>query len=171
MTKPSTKLLSPVFNEKADALRLRLRTRLEDANKKLSSLVRTMGVIEPEQFEAVFNAGYEGLYGGRIHSVIKQHKNIPTREDLPDRMGIAELKANLFRIKTAYKVIAEHRPRGVEEVCAMHRQLGQELREHFKRHNGSYLETLPPVAHIKQVRQRMEKAQKEKTVPAPRRVA
>ncbi len=129
--------------------RVELRDQLADSNKHLNALAQERGVAS-RSFGRLQNAGYRGLYGDHMDvAAIKAHKGIGPREDLPDRMGSAELAANLFvRTQTTEKIRNEEIA-GQEPVIDAHHQVGRETRELIERVGGTKPEDLQPEPSIR----------------------
>jgi DNA-damage-inducible protein D len=81
----------------ADQERLELRKQTSEEFKMLSGAARQAGV-QDKMFGVFHDAGYKGLYGGLGGGAIKAKKNIPSKEQLLDRMNSTELAANQFRM-------------------------------------------------------------------------
>jgi DNA-damage-inducible protein D len=129
--------------------RVELRDQLTDSNTTLSALAAERGV-NSRSFGRLQNAGYRGLYGDTMTAAaIKAYKGIGAREDLPDRMGAAELAANLFvRTQTTEKIRNEE-IQGQEPVIDAHFHVGRETRELIDRVGGTKPEDLPAEPSIR----------------------
>ena len=130
------------------AERIHLRQELTEANKRLSAVAQAAGV-NSRSFGRLHDAGYRGLYGGMSAQDIKAHKGIPAKDDLPDRMGAAELAANWFvRTQTEQKVTNE-RIQGQEALIGAHYEVGSETRDLITRLGGTKPEDLPAEPSIR----------------------
>lgn len=130
------------------AERIHLRQELTEANKRLSAVAQAAGV-NSRSSGRLHDAGYRGLYGGMGAQDVKTHKGIPAKDDLPDRMGAAELAANWFvRTQTEQKVTNE-RIQGQEAVIGAHYEVGSETRDLITRLGGTKPEDLPAVPSIR----------------------
>ena len=80
-------------------------------------------------FGIFHDAGYKGLYGGLGADAIKRRKQIPTKEQLLDRMDSTELAANQFRMTQTRDKLARVGCRNQEQAIRTHKEVGQEVRE------------------------------------------
>jgi hypothetical protein len=96
---------------------------------------------------------------------IKAYKGIPAKEDLPDRMGAAELAANSFvRTQTEQKITRD----GIqgEAVISTHQDVGTETRDLIARLGGIMPEDLSPEPSIRAVLdQRARRHRQQKHLP------
>lgn len=128
--------------------RVERRQQLADANKQLNAVAQERGV-NSRSFGRLHDAGARGLYGGMGVREVKQYKGIGASEDLADRMGPAELAANLFvRTQTTEKIRNEQ-IRGQESVIDAHFSVGDETRQLIDRIGGTPPEDLPPEPTIR----------------------
>jgi len=81
-----------------DEKRIYLRDQVVSSNKKLAEAAKGAGVETPKDFGIFQTHGYKGMYGGRNVPEIRKAKGLPAKAVILDRMGSAELAANLFRI-------------------------------------------------------------------------
>lgn len=138
------------WDEMREALaeRVERRQQLADANKQLNAVAQERGV-NSRSFGRLHDAGARGLYGGMGVREVKSYKGIGASEDLADRMGPAELVANLFvRTQTAEKIRNEQ-IRGQEPVIDAHYTVGNETRQLIDRIGGTPPEDLPPEPSIR----------------------
>jgi DNA-damage-inducible protein D len=127
--------------------RIALRDRVRKGNRLLAGTARGAGV---KRF-AVFNdAGYRGLYGMGLAD-IKLRKRIPTKEDLLDRAGRAELAANEFRVTQAQQKLEREGIQGEGPAIHAHHTVGGEVREAIRRIGGTMPEDLPTEEPIKKL--------------------
>jgi DNA-damage-inducible protein D len=128
--------------------RLHLRIELSDANKALTAVAQEHGV-KSRSFGRLYNAGARGLYGERTVNEVKAYKGIGENEELDDRIGRAELAANLFvRTQTTEKIRNEQ-IHGQEPVIQAHYDVGSETRDLIARIGGTLPEDLPPEPSIR----------------------
>jgi len=133
-----------------DALdeRVHQRQQLTEANKRLNVVAQAAGV-NSRSFGRLHDAGYRGLYGGRSAQEIKTYKGILAKDELPDRMGAAELAANAFvRTQTELKITNEH-IQGSGAVIDAHHDVGQQTRALIERIGGTKPEDLPAEPSIR----------------------
>lgn len=135
--------------------RIALRDRVRKGNKLLAGTARGAGV---KRFALFNDAGYQGLYGMGL-AEIKLRKRIPSKEDLLDCAGRAELAANEFRVTQAQQKLEREGIRGEGPAIYAHRIVGSEVREAIKRIGGTMPEDLPTEEPIK----KLIAAQKKKT--------
>lgn len=128
--------------------RVERRQQLADANKQLNALAQQHGV-NSRSFGRLHDAGARGLYGGMGVREVKVYKGISASEDLADRMGPAELAANLFvRTQTTEKIRNEQ-ILGQKHVIDAHYTVGDETRQLIDRIGGTPPEDLPPEPSIR----------------------
>ncbi len=141
--------------------RIALRDRVRKNNKLLAGAARGAGV---KRFALFNNAGYQGLYGMGLAD-IKLRKRIPSKEDLLDRAGRAELAANDFRLTQTQQKLEREGIRGEGPAIYAHRAVGGEVREAIKRIGGTMPENLPTEEPIKKLisaqRRKAKKIQSE----------
>jgi len=139
----------------ADVERLDLRKQTAEEFKALSGAARDAGVHD-RMFGFFHDAGYKGMYGGLGRDAIKNHKRIPEKENLMDRMGTTELAANQFRMTQTRDKLARERVKDQQLAIKTHESVGKEVREAIKRIGGTPPEELPPAEHIKHVEKRIK---------------
>ena len=147
-----------VLNDQAaaDVERLELRKQTAEEFKALSGAAQAAGV-QSKMFGVFHDAGYKGMYGGMGRDAIKQHKTIPDKDNLLDRMNATELAANQFRMTQTRDKLAQ----GINnqsQAIHTHEQVGKEVRDAIKRIGGTLPEHIPPAEHIKAVEKRLKKA-------------
>jgi DNA-damage-inducible protein D len=128
--------------------RLKLREHVNENNKALAQAATQAGVLSPN-FGLFQDAGYKGLYGGLGVADIKEHKQIPQREDLLDRMGRAELAANDFRITQTEERLRKDGTIGQTKAMDVHREVGKKVRKAIEDIGGTMPEDLTPEPSIK----------------------
>jgi len=139
----------------ADVERLELRKQTSEEFKALSGAARDAGVHD-RMFGIFHDAGYKGMYGGLGRDAIKNHKKIPEKENLMDRMDTTELAANQFRMTQTRDKLARERVKDQQLAIMTHEGVGKEVREAIKRIGGKMPEELPPAEHIKHVAKRIK---------------
>lgn len=140
--------------ERWDELRMQLEERVErrlqltESNKQLNAIAQERGV-NSRSFGRLHDAGARGLYGGMSVREVMAYKGVEAKEDLADRMGPAELAANLFvRTQTTEKIRNEQ-IYGQEHVISAHHDVGSETRQLIERIGGTPPEDLPPEPSIR----------------------
>jgi len=141
----------------ADVERLELRKQASEEFKALSGAARNAGV-QNKMFGIFHDAGYKGMYGGLGSQEIKEHKGIPAKEQLMDRMGTTELAANQFRMTQAREKLAKEGVRTQQRAIQAHNDVGREVRQAIQRIGGTLPEKLPPAEHIQRVKKRITQA-------------
>ena len=129
--------------------RLMLRDRVKDANKHLSGAAKEAEVQHWGLFQ---DAGYRGLYGGLGLNQLKEKKGIPSKEDLLDCVGRAELAANEFRITQTEQQLSRKQIKGDRAARETHREVAQEVRNTIKKIGGTMPEELPRESSIKKLK-------------------
>ena len=132
-----------------DEKRLYRRKQTRDGNKILYKIAKAKGV---KNFDKFTNAGYKGLYNGETANDIAKRKGLRYREDILDKMGSAELGANIFRI-TQTEALLEKQEEPNEQVATnTHFKVGKAVRDTIKKLGGTMPEDLPtPEKSIKQI--------------------
>jgi DNA-damage-inducible protein D len=130
--------------------RAELRDRVKDANKGLNNAAQNAGVVK---FGVFHDAGYKALYGGLGNAQIKEHKGIPAKDNLLDRIGHTELAANYFRITQTQQKLERDRVRTQHGAIETHTQVGHEVRKTMERISGTKPESLPAEPSIKKLKQ------------------
>ena len=145
----------------ADQERLELRKQTSEEFKMLSGAARQAGV-QDRMFGVFHDAGYKGLYGGLRGDAIKARKNIPTKEQLLDRMNATELAANQFRMTQTRDKLARENTNNQQQAIRTHeevgKEVGKEVRAAIERIGGTLPEQIPPAEHIKEVEKRIKNA-------------
>ena len=139
----------------ADQERLELRKQTSEEFKMLSGAARQAGV-QDRMFGVFHDAGYKGLYGGLRGDAIKARKNIPTKEQLLDRMNATELAANQFRMTQTRDKLARENTNNQQQAIRTHEEVGKEVRAAIERIGGTLPEQIPPAEHIKEVEKRIK---------------
>ena len=132
-----------------DEKRLYRRKQTKDGNKILYKIARKKGV---KNFDRFTNAGYKGLYNGETADDIAKRKGLRYREDILDKMGSAELGANIFRI-TQTEALLEKQEEPNEQVATnTHYKVGKAVRDTIKNLGGTMPEDLPtPKRSLKEI--------------------
>ena len=132
-----------------DEKRLYRRKQTRDGNKILYKIAKEKGV---KNFDKFTNAGYKGLYNGETANDIAKRKGLRYREDILDKMGSAELGANIFRI-TQTEALLEKQEEPNEQVATnTHFKVGKAVRDTIKKLGGTMPEDLPtPKRSIKEI--------------------
>ena len=139
----------------ADRERLELREQAKHEFKALSGAAQDAGV-QSRMFGVFHDAGYKGMYGGMGASVIKDHKSIPQKDNLLDRMNATELAANQFRMTQTRDKLKREQISGQETAIQAHHDVGREVREAIRRIGGTLPEDIPPAEHIKVIEKRLK---------------
>ncbi|MDE3055408.1 MAG: DNA damage-inducible protein D, partial [Verrucomicrobiota bacterium] len=139
----------------ADLERLETREQMTVEFKALSGAAREAGV-QDKMFGIFHDAGYKGLYGGLGVDAIKMRKGIPPKENLMDRMDTTELIANQFRMSQTREKLKRENIRNQRDAIETHEAVGKEVRAAIAKIGGTQPENIPPVEHIKEVKQRLK---------------
>jgi DNA-damage-inducible protein D len=126
-----------------DEHRLLLRQEMTEHNKSLVAVAHKAGINESEDYSRFYNRGYEGLYGGLNAQEIHARKALKENEKILDFMGSAELAANLFCATQTEAKLVRDKVQGVDEVIKTHHQVGQIIRNTFKKLGATMPEDLP----------------------------
>lgn len=132
-----------------DEKRFYQRSLTRKGNYSLNIAAKNAGV---KNFDKFHNEGYKGLYNGETADDIAKRKNLRYREDILDKMGSAELGANIFRI-TQTEALLEKQETPDEKIATnTHYKVGKAVRETIEKLGGTMPEDLPtPVKSIKEI--------------------
>ncbi len=139
----------------ADLERVEVREQTTIEFKALSGAAREAGV-QNKIFGVFHDAGYKGLYGGLGVNAIKARKGIPPKENLMDRMDTTELIANQFRMSQTREKLKRENIRSQRDAMETHEMVGKKVRSAIEEIGGTMPENIPPVEHIKKVKQRLK---------------
>lgn len=144
--------------EHAEAVeRIVVREDLKDSERALVSTAKSHGV---DNYAFFHNAGYLGMYNMSLRQ-LRAHKGLQGTGSLLDRMGRAELAANLFRITQTEQKIAKDGIRGQRQLENTARSVGKAVRDTMERVSGSKPEDLPLADGIGQVRKKLKVTRKQ----------
>lgn len=139
----------------ADLERIEMREQTTVEFKALSGAAKEAGV-QNKMFGIFHDAGYKGLYGGLGVDAIKARKGIPPKENLMDRMDTTELIANQFRMSQTREKLKRENVRNQRDAMETHEMVGKKVRAAIEEIGGTFPENIPPVEHIKKVKQRLK---------------
>lgn len=146
-----------------DQKRLLLRNEMKEHNKQLASAAKNAGVIEPVEYAAFTNFGYQGLYGGLDRSGIQQKKGLKQKDNILDHMGSTELAANLFRATQAEEKLRREDIKGKQNANQAHFDVGRKVRQAIKDIGGTMPEQLPTAENIVKIERKLRKSIKDET--------
>ncbi|MCL2001063.1 MAG: DNA damage-inducible protein D [Planctomycetes bacterium] len=126
-----------------DNLRLQLRDKMKEHNKKLVATAKKAGVIQPTDYAIFQNHGYQGLYGGLTMKGIHRRKGLKKSQQILDHMGSTELAANLFRATQAEEKIRREDITGKDKANRAHQEVGTKVRQTIENIGGTMPEDLP----------------------------
>lgn len=138
-----------------DLERIEMREQTTIEFKALSGAAREAGVLD-KMFGIFHDAGYKGLYGGLGVDAIKARKGIPPKENLMDRMDTTELIANQFRMSQTREKLKRENIKNQRDAIETHEMVGKKVRSAIEEIGGTMPENIPPVEHIKKVKQRLK---------------
>jgi DNA-damage-inducible protein D len=151
---------------KEEQKRLHLRREVLKHSQHLANAAEQAGVVQPEDYAVFMEHGYRALYGGLEMRQIQQRKQIPSKENLLDRMGSTELAANLFRATQAEEKLRREKVRSKEAANQLHEAVGKKVRQTIKELGGTMPEDLPAAESIKEVESRQKKRLKDASKPS-----
>jgi DNA-damage-inducible protein D len=96
------------------------------------------------------------MYGGLNVQGIKRAKKIPNRDQVLDRMGSAELAANLFRLTQTEERLRRGDVTTKAGANRTHHEIGKRVRQTMMESSGVPPEKLPAADHIRHARKRVE---------------
>ncbi len=150
--------------------RLYLRNQVVAENKRLASAAKASGVLTGQDFGKFQNKGYQGLYGGRGVTEIKEYKHLPRKANVLDHMGSTELAANLFRITQTEEKLRSREISEKEAACNAHYEVGVKVRQTMKELSGIMPEDLPVAEDVKKIARQERKQQRMRAVPSQKRI-
>ena len=143
-----------ICNLTEDEKRLYQRNLTRKGNYSLNQTAKKAGV---KNFDKFHNAGYKGLYNGETAGDIAKRKGLRYREDILDNMGSDELIANLFRISQTEQKLKKDNIKEEFESCAIHFNIGKNIREVIAKNGGTMPEELPtPEKSLKEIEKKNE---------------
>jgi len=146
---------------KEEQKRLHLRREVLKHSQHLANAAEQAGVVHPEDYAVFMEHGYRALYGGLEMRQIQQRKQVPSKENLLDRMGSTELAANLFRATQAEEKLRREKVRSKQAANELHEAVGKKVRQTIKELGGTMPEDLPAAESIKEVESRQKKRLKD----------
>lgn len=147
-----------------DQRRVLIRDEVSEQNKGLAAAARSSGVRTNLEFAVFQTEGYKGMYGLNVDG-IKRVKGIGARERILDRMGSAELAANLFRLTQTEERLRRGDIQTKAQANRTHHEVGRRVREAMVDISGVPPESLPAADHIKHARKRIEAADGAPALP------
>lgn len=143
--------------EHADGVdRLLIREEMTVGLKALSGTAKSHGV---EYYPFFLNEGYRGMYNMNL-SDLKRFKGLRPKDDILDRMGKAELAANLFRVTQTDEKIKNEGIQGQVALERAARMVGQSVRRTMEENGGRPPELLPLAPPIQAVKKGIKVADK-----------
>ncbi len=142
---------------KEDQKRLLLRQEMKKHNKHLASAAQEAGVVQPADYASFMDHGYRGLYGGLGLGDMQTRKQLDPKEDILDRMGSAELAANLFRATQTEEKLRRENVRSKQAANQVHEAVGRKVRQTIRDLGGTMPEDLSAAENIKKVQTRQQK--------------
>ncbi|MCY2966122.1 MAG: damage-inducible protein D [Planctomycetota bacterium] len=137
--------------------RMLIRDELADGQKSLASTANQHGV---QNFAFFYNSGYMGMYNMGLAALCKL-KGTKNGTQLMDRMGKAELAANLFRITQTDEKIKNQNIRGQSDLESAAKSVGKTVRDTMVATSGTKPENLPLAEDVKLVKKRIKGASKK----------
>ncbi len=148
--------------EHADGIdRMLIRDELTDGQKSLASTAKQHGV---QNYAYFHNRGYMGMYNMNLARLCEL-KGTKDGVQLMDRMGNAELAANLFRVTQTDEKIKNQNIRGQAALEHAAQSVGQTVRKTMIETSGTPPEQLPLSEDIKQVKKKIKGASKKLDAP------
>jgi DNA-damage-inducible protein D len=118
----------------------------------LAEAAQRAGIKTSLEYAVFQDYGYAGLYGGETAKIIAARKGLKNGEEILDRMGSAELGANLFRITQTQDVMDKDKVSTPQAANATHHRVGKIVREAIEKIGGTLPENLPtPEKNIKEI--------------------
>jgi DNA-damage-inducible protein D len=143
--------------------RMLIRDELTDGQKSLASTASKHGV---ENYAFFQNKGYMGLYNMVLKRLCELKGVTSSGAKLMDRMGKAELAANLFRITQTDEKIKNQNIRGQSALEDAAFSVGKMVRSTMISTSGTKPELLPLEEDIKQVKNKIKGASKTLNAPS-----
>ena len=137
-----------------DIERILIREEIKDGNLALTAAAAKTGV---KDFRMFMTEGYLGLYNKPIREV-KREKGVDEDENLYEYMSRTEMAANLFRITMTEEKLNKSHIESPFEAAAIHRRIGEGIRDMVKENTGKYPEELPLERRLNEVASDLRKA-------------
>lgn len=145
-----------ILDGSQDLERLQIREEIREGHHALTAAAGKAGV---KDFRFFMTEGYLGLYNKPIRE-IKLLKGVDEDDNLYEYMGRAELAANLFRITMTEERLRQSGVHSPFEAAAIHKRIGEDIRQLVKDHTGKYPEDLPVERNLLLVSSDLRKAGK-----------
>ena len=148
--------IAATFKDRLEAAegieRILIRDEITEGHKSLSSTAAQHGVINYAFF---VNAGYRGMYNMSLKNLEKR-KGIKKGEKLIDRMGRAEMAANLFRITQTESKIKNEDIHGQANLEKAANIVGRRVRKMMIENSGVAPENEPLAEDVNSVRKKIK---------------
>ena len=128
---------------------------LSEMNKSLARAARKAHV---KDFQYFTNEGYLGMYNHTM-SELKEGRGISSNKKMSEYIGVTELSANIFRIILTKERLKLLRNPSEAIAAREHWKVGTQIRSLIKQNTGKYPEELPIHSNLKQLQQKLKKAQ------------
>lgn len=141
--------------------RIEVREELKGGESIMSGVALNAG-LKTAEFGIFKDAGFRGMYNMSLQQLIRHKGGVADKNrTLYDFMGKTELAANLFRVTQTAERIKNVNARGVTELSATAKDVGQEVRGIMLRSSGVAPENLPLQEDIAKVKGRLKSAAKQ----------
>ncbi len=162
--KPESAALQQRFGERAAVYglypfdliqleRLELREALALAYRRLSSAASRLGISD---FSSFNDAGYRGMY--KMHKAhLLERRNMAVSENIQDKMGKAELEANLMKITLTEHRLREMKVSGQVALERSHYIVAVEVRTAVFHSIGKFPEEFPVESSLAEIKSRLRK--------------
>lgn len=148
--------INHMLDGSGDIERILIREEIKEGNLALTAAAAKTGVKDYRMF---MTEGYLGLYNKPIRDV-KKEKGVDEDDNLYEYMGRTELAANLFRITMTEEKLKKSNVDSPFEAAAIHRRIGEGIRDMVKENTGKFPEDLPVERKLNEVASDLRKAKK-----------
>ncbi len=138
-----------------DLGRIETRDDLKTAERFLSGVAQSAGVVESAHFAIFKDASFRGMYNIGLKQLI-QYKDVDYKQVLYDFMGLEELAGNLFRVTQTAAGINSTGSRGLPALQNTAHQVGREVREIMTKNGGTAPERSTIAEGISGVKKRLK---------------
>ena len=140
--------------------RIEGRGKLTSAEKHLSGVAKSAGLVDGHEYAIFKDFGIRGMYNMPLKR-LQQYKGAPEGKTLYDFMGLTELAANTFRVTQTAERMKSHGSKGLEQAKKTAHDVGSEVRDVMLRSSGIAPEDLEIEGHIDQVKKQIKTANRK----------
>lgn len=135
--------------------RIEERSKLTTAEKHLSGVAKSAGLLTGMEYAIFKDAGFRGMYNMPLKQ-LQEYKGAENGKTLYDFMGITELAANTFRVTQTAERMKRNNVKGINESANTAKEVGKEVRSIMLKSSGIAPENLPLEGDISSVKKQIK---------------